>query len=316
MGRGGSDRGPAAPWLREAKRTDSSGLSIDKMPLLGGALDQFAAGLGPALAGFCGEGISGAVDGIEATTTFEALGAYQGHLAAVLRCASLDVRLLMILDARIVDFVLRTIFEVGPLMEEPSAAQAERAPTDIERSLVAEFAKTLTRTLQDVFGPLTGLEIEFERVEELDDPQLLGPKDAQAIGAKVMVKAPAGVCVVILVMPRGFVGPVSQKFAKGAAGGAKADPKWSRELEHGVTQARVTLTAVLDEFDMSLGALSSLAVGQVIELSGDGRGAIRIECAERGVFHCKLGEQNDRYALEIEDIIARDSGAAASAGAS
>jgi flagellar motor switch protein FliM len=311
MARGGSDRGPTAPWLREAKSADSSGLSIDKMPLLAGALDQFAVGLGPALANFCGEGVSGVVDGIETTTTVEALGAYQGHLAAVLRCASLDARLLMILDARVVDFVLRTIFEVGPLMDDPSAPTVERAPTELETSLVSEFAKTLTRALQDAIGPLTGLELEFEGVEQLDDPQLLGPKDQPAIGAKVMIKATAGACVAILVMPRGFLGPVSQKFAKGAAGGAKSDPKWSRQMEHGVTQARVTLTAVLDEFELSLGAVSSLVVGQVIELSGDGHGAIRIECAERGVFHCKLGEQNDRYALEIEDIIARDPDAAA-----
>ena len=86
-------------------------------------------------------------------------------------------------------------------------------------------------------------------------------------------------------------------------------------MQFGVTQARITLTAILDEFELTLGEISKFAVGDVLNLSGDGQGQIRIECAERGVFHCKLGEQNERYALEIEDIIARELDASDSAAA-
>jgi flagellar motor switch protein FliM len=62
---------------------------------------------------------------------------------------------------------------------------------------------------------------------------------------------------------------------------------------------------VLDEFQMSLADVSTLRVGHVLPLSDGGQGRVRIDCGERGVAVCSLGERSGRYALEVEDIIAR-----------
>ena len=95
-------------------------------------------------------------------------------------------------------------------------------------------------------------------------------------------------------------------FARGPdPNAAKIDPQWTRQMEQGVTRAKLDLTAILDEFEMSLGDVAGFAVGVTLPLSNGGDGHVRIECAERGVFLCRLGERGDRYALEIEDIIAR-----------
>ena len=75
-------------------------------------------------------------------------------------------------------------------------------------------------------------------------------------------------------------------------------------MEDRVSEARLTLTAILDELESTLGEVSGLKLGQVIPLSDDGQGHVRIECVERGIFVCKLGERHQRYALEVEDIIA------------
>ena len=56
---------------------------------------------------------------------------------------------------------------------------------------------------------------------------------------------------------------------------------------------------------MSLADVSTLKVGHVLPLSDGGQGRVRIESGERGVFVCSLGERGGRYALEVEDIIAR-----------
>jgi flagellar motor switch protein FliM len=306
-----TERGPSAPWLREAK-SDPTGLSIDKMPRLGEAMEQFALGVGTGLASLCGVGVSAEIDGIEPTSTFELLGVYQNYLAAVLRCPSLDARLLLVLDPQIVEFVLRSVFEAGPAREDHSSPDGEERPrSELDSCLVGEFAKSLTTMLNEALSPTTGLLFEFETLEELVDPQILGPRDTAAIGTKVTIKSSAGACVVVIALPQAVLGPVSHKLAKGAAlAGAKPDPKWTREMQFGVTQARITLTAILDEFELTLGDVSTFAVGKVIDLTGESQGRIRIECAERGVFHCKLGEQSERYALEIDDIIAREPDAA------
>jgi len=304
----------AAPWLRDAKN-DVSDLSIEKMPLLDVALDQFAVSAGTGLASLCGVGVTATIDGIEATTTFELLSVYQNYLTAVGYCASLDARLLLILDPRVVDFVVRSVFDAGPALAGMPDSEG-RPRTELETCLVGEFAKSLTSMLKDALAPATALDIEYESLEDLEDPQILGPRDMPAIAVKVTIKASAGESVLIVALPRAVLGPVSQKLARGAGlASAKPDPKWTREMQFGVTQARITLTAILDEFELTLGEISKFAIGDVLDLSGDGQGQIRIECAERGVFHCKLGEQNERYALEIDDIIARDLDASDSAAA-
>ena len=76
-------------------------------------------------------------------------------------------------------------------------------------------------------------------------------------------------------------------------------------MEKRVTESSLTLTAILDEFQMSLADVSSLQVGHILPLTEGEQGRVRIESGERGVFVCSLGERGGRYALEIEDIIAR-----------
>ena len=101
--------------------------------------------------------------------------------------------------------------------------------------------------------------------------------------------------------------PLAEMFARGPDPGAtKLDPNWTRKMEQGVTQRQLTLTAILDEFEMSLGDVAGLRVGAMLPLRNVGEGHVRIECVERGVFLCRLGEHGERYALEIEDIIANN----------
>ena len=67
MGKSTLQRGAAAPWLRDAKN-DVSDLSIEKMPLLDVALDQFAVSAGTGLASLCGVGVTATIDVVESET--------------------------------------------------------------------------------------------------------------------------------------------------------------------------------------------------------------------------------------------------------
>ena len=77
---------PAA-WLQGAS-TESGGLSIERMPGLGYALEQFSLSAADALASFCKASSAGSVDEMRSTHVFEFLGESQGRAAAVLNCAA------------------------------------------------------------------------------------------------------------------------------------------------------------------------------------------------------------------------------------
>ncbi len=172
--------------------------------------------------------------------------------------------------------------------------------------MIGEVAGSLAAAFCDAFAPVADFDLETEKTELIGDDTLLGPKDTPALLAPVTIKAPTGTFGLVLLLPHPFLTPLAAAFARGPApGAARLDPVWSSRMERRVTEASLPLTAILDEFQMSLADVSGLRVGHVLPLSDGGQGRVRIECAERGVFVCSLGERNGRYALEVEDIIAR-----------
>ena len=306
------ERDPATAWLRDNK-AESQGLSIDKMPQLNASLERFSENIGIALARICGAGVSGASEKIETTTTFAMLGANEGNPSALLRSAALDARALMVFDEKIVDILINSIFGVDPTRDNgfsPAEAEPEaepRARTELESRLLGEFTKALAGALQDAFAPVASFDLAYESVNTIEDENLLGPKDMPAVSAQYTVKTIAGAFRLLVVLPQALTTPLSEMFARGPDPSAtKLDPNWTRKMEQGVTKARLTLTAILDEFEMSLGDVANLQVGGLLPLSNIGEGDIRIECVERGVFICKLGEHGERYALEVHDIIANN----------
>jgi flagellar motor switch protein FliM len=299
------EKDPGASWLKDA-RPEAPSLPIEKMPQLNASLERFCEGAGELLADICGSGIAGATDRISTTTTFELLGAYHAYPAAVLRSQALDARGLMIFDAKIAEVLLAAIFGVDPGAN--SGFSGEGAPprlrTELENQLVAGLARIFATSLQDAFSPVASFDLVFESFAEIVDLTLLGPREMPAIMAQYTIKTRGGQFRLIVVLPQTLTTPLGDMFARGPdPNAAKLDPLWTRKMEQGVVRAKLALTAILDQFELSLGEVAGLRVGSTLPLSNLNDGHVRIECVERGVFLCKLGERGDRYALEIEDII-------------
>ncbi len=311
------EREPAAAWLREG-RAETPSMPIEKSPQLNASLARFADAVGEALEPICGEGASGIAERITTTTTFELFGAYRGYPAATLRSAALEARGAMIFDEAIVGVLLDSIFGVDTASEgaPESAAGAPRDHTDLETQIVVGLAKALAACLTDAFAPVASFDLAVEGVHTVHDVNLLGPREMPAILAEYAIKTRSGAVRLAFVLPQSMATPLAEMFARGPdPDAATVDPQWQRRMEQGVAKAKLTLTAVLDEFQMTLGDVSRLRIGGILPLDNGGDGRVRIECVERGVFLCRLGESNGRYALEIEDIIANnldlDSSAAA-----
>jgi flagellar motor switch protein FliM len=81
------------------------------------------------------------------------------------------------------------------------------------------------------------------------------------------------------------------------------DPHWAQQIRTEVQKTEVTLTAVLEERDLTLGELADLRVGQVIELSATPRSRIKLEGNQQALFWCNLGQADGRYVLIIDDFI-------------
>jgi flagellar motor switch protein FliM len=303
------DSAAAAPWL-QTSQSDQTGLSLERMPGLVFALEQFALNVPGTLAPLCKAQSSGTIDETKLTSLFELIGECEGLTAAVLNCAQLDARLLLIFDQRIVDTLVTAVFggDRGTGGEAATPARPSRPPTGIEMNLIAELARCLAKALDKGFAPIASLALTFERLETLADLHALGRRDMPAVAARFTIDTPGGATALIVLLPQTLLAPMRKglSFDPGSETPA-SDPRWARELEVGVTKARIAVTAVLDEFDMTLGDVADLAVGQVLNLHGAGMGRVRLECGGREMFWCKLGNGEGHYSLEVEEPIEQES---------
>jgi len=290
----------SAPWLQGAQ-PDSAGQAIERLPGLAFAFEQFALNIPAAAASLLKLEAAATLDAIRPESLFTSLGESEGRLASVLHSGALDARLMLIFDPKVAESLIATVFG------DESVSLSERPPrlaTTIELHLVAELARRLAGALEAAFDGFVGLELRFDRLEKLADVYALGRRDGPAVEARLTLTTRVGPLALVVLAPQAALAPLRKQLATepGAETGG-ADPRWARQLEQGVTRARVAVSAVLDDLPMSLGDIAALSVGQVLTLHGSGMGRVRLECEGREMFWCKLGQGDGRYSLEIEAAV-------------
>ena len=297
MARAERDGAASAPWLQGAQ-PDSAGQAMERLPGLAFAFEQFALNIPAVTASLLKLDGAPTLDAIRPENLFASLGESQGHLAALLHAAALDARLMIVFDPRIAEALIVSVFgdETVKLGDRPP-----HSPTTIELHLVAELARRLAGALDAAFDGLASLELRFERLETLVDQYALGRRDAPAVEARLTMESRVGPLALVVLAPQASFAPLRKQLAaEPGADAPSADPRWARQLEQGVVQARVAVSAVLDELPMSLGDIAGLSVGQVLTLHGSGMGRVRLQCEGREMFWCKLGQGEGRYSLEVE----------------
>ncbi len=75
------------------------------------------------------------------------------------------------------------------------------------------------------------------------------------------------------------------------------DPRWSKQIKTEVSKTEVKLRAILEERPMTLGDISALKIGQVIELQASPRSPVQLQCNDETVFWCQLGQRDGSYVL-------------------
>ncbi|SRR5579883_242751 len=287
---------------------DQSNLSVDRLPGLVIVFDQFAERLAQGLAPLCrGEALF-AVEAIETTSLFDALGECRGLLAGVLHCPDLDARALTIFDRDFAEALAHIAFGA----KQPPQTRREkpiRPVTRIEAGLVEKASRAAAEALSAGFAGFTEAAFAFERQEPIADIQLLGRRDMPAVMARLRLLAAGESGRMRVIIPQPTLLPIRTKLAKDPESEAPAiDPRWAKQMKAGVSSALIPITGVLEEFEMTLGEIAELAVGRVLDLPGDGSGRVRLESGGQNLFWCKVVQGEGRYKLEIEEPIEPEDG--------
>jgi flagellar motor switch protein FliM len=283
-------------------------LAVERMPGLAHALDRFVAEAPERLSSLIARPSAGSVEEVRLTTLFQAIRDCSGLTAAVYASVEPEARLLIALDDRIDDLIVSSTFgEVIAADATGAPGSGGRGPrTMVEAALLEAFARALGVALEAAFAPIAPIALAFERLAPLVDPFALGRRDSEAAAARFSLQMNGGVCECLVLLPQALLLPFRKELAHDPEAEAPAaDRRWSRLMEIGVQQARLPVTAVLEEVAMSLGDIANLRAGAVLPLQSSDFNSIRLECSGRKMFTCKLAHENGHYRLEIERQITR-----------
>ena len=291
---------------------EHANLAVERMPGLGYALNRFIAEAPLRLSSLIARPSPGSIEEVRATTQFEAIEDCSGLTAAVYASVEPEARLIIALDERIDDLIVSSIF--GEVVADASSnpgSEARKPRTAIETALLEAFAPALGEALEAAFAPLAPIALSFERLQTLSDPFALGRRDCEAAAARFSMPMNGGACEGLVLLPQAFLLPFRNELAHDPdAETPAADRRWSRLMEFGVQQTRLPVTGILEEVPMSLGDIANFRVGGLLSLQCTDFTAVRLECSGRGMFTCKLGQEEGRYRLEIDRPITQGSEAA------
>lgn len=190
---------------------------------------------------------------------------------------------------------------LGAEPDQPAQA-LDRVPSGIEIELamlaIKQVAQALNgsgqRALQVKFplpAPVTGAELKKLKL-----------RDGPSVQIRFAIGQPASAGYISVTMPqRVLMKPRAgdEIRAPGVAGGASNE--WSARFGEEVRRSTVTLEATVPMGKMTLGELSRLVEGQVLEMPETAPSETRLAARNRVLFLCEFGRLGQNYTVRIKN---------------
>jgi flagellar motor switch protein FliM len=189
---------------------------------------------------------------------------------------------------------------LGGSGEEPPYAE-ERPFSNIERRIAAEIHGAVIRAMTASFQAIA--ETRFSIVNGM--PSHAAPNHAAELPPTMFVRFLAQLWSysgeLLIGLPKAAVLMLQDKLRTPlASGAAPSPPTWNGYIRRRISDADVSLTAVLAQIDMPLDRLANLQRGQVVKLAARLGDPVTLESDGEAIFSCALGQSQGRYVLSID----------------
>ncbi|ATQ69688.1 MULTISPECIES: FliM/FliN family flagellar motor switch protein [Methylosinus] len=318
--RGSKGKRPAAPAAPKKKRDDApdapgvavrerllagGGLSPDRLPMLRVALDEAALGFEEMLRklGFVSPQV--AVESVAATRAAEAQNALDAlAITATYGGAEPDARVTLGAERKFVFAMVEGLF--GADGSEPFYEE-ERALTSVEIRLARLVLDRLAKALQISFASTAGAALALDPVEPKPEPAGAARRSGSALICRFRLTAFGAESEALVTFPQGVLDPLREALAADPATTIQsADPLWAQRMKDRITATEVSLTAVMERRDLTLGDVARFEVGQIVELPVSPTGLIALECEGQTLFWCEIGQKDGAYTIRIADFVDKE----------
>jgi flagellar motor switch protein FliM len=277
------------------------GVHPDRLPGFAAIMDGFALALAKETEKLLSGRITCLVEGIDPMRLSEALSASRELPTGILFSPTINAHAYVVFDGQFGWMMIDACFSAA----SPGAAEDERrAPpraTSVGAHFIVEVARIAANALASAFSKVTPTSFRFERVEPASDAPIADRHDAPMLAARIAVKTTTGDARLVLLLPQSAIARLRHELSEAPpSDDAVNDPGWAREFGDALSLAKVEVAAVMEDLQLTLGEVSNLKVGRVLNLRGAGMGRVRLVCNGRDLFWCRLSQNDERYELEIE----------------
>ncbi len=201
--------------------------------------------------------------------------------------------LTMRLDAQAIGVVVDHLFGASADMRadvldrELSQVEVDAAALALQKAAIA-FNGTGWRSLQ--------IKFPLPQIETGDALRKLNFRDGPSVRVEYSVGAPGHAGKLVAILPQ----RVLLNRANADDGESEVANKWTERFSEEVLHSRVTLQAMIPAGKMSLGQVSALKRGQVIELAAEAPGETRLAARNKTLFTCEFGRLGQNYTVRIK----------------
>jgi flagellar motor switch protein FliM len=218
----------------------------------------------------------------------------EGHAMMVAASPSSPDALVMTIDADAVALVVSALFggdpgiAVAPIMRDLSPTEivvASRVFEEIAKGLGQAGDKALDVTMP-LPPAMSGVDLKKHIL-----------RDGPGVRIVLAISMPAGAGSVVLTVPQ-------RLLLKGAGSGAasqKAGPagQWRQRFSEEVMRSGVELQATMPLARMTLGQITGLQVGQLIEFEGEAQSQAKLSARQKTLFVCEFGKLGQNYTVRV-----------------
>jgi flagellar motor switch protein FliM len=281
---------------------DAANPSIDQLPLLPVIFDRLGTQLAERLRGLSSALPHVSLNSLTAARVGDTLDTYEMRAVVGLFYApGWDTRVIVGFDR---DFVYSaTEMLLGGDGSEPPAEDV-RNLSNIEVQISQFLFDQVAPAMQAAFAGVSETRFRLERTETRMDFAGAGRRSQPAVVARFILQAINRGGEMFIIIPQSVLSPIRQALSRVVQKDVTpSDPAWARKINEKVKRTEVTIRAVAETRDLTLGDLASLRVGQVLKLQATTRSRIKVESSEQPLFWAFLGQNEGCYTLCIDESI-------------
>ncbi|GJM03560.1 MAG: flagellar motor switch protein FliM [Rhodomicrobium sp.] len=304
--------------LDERSLNDTSGLraiinsamvSYERLPMLEVVYDRLVRLLTTSLRNFTSDNVEVSLDNITSMRFGDYLNSIPlPAMLAVYRAVQWDNLALITIDSGLIYGIVDILLGGR---SSPAVRVEGRPYTTIETTLVSRMVEVILKDSETAFQPLSPVKFELERLETNPRFATIARPANAAILVRLRIDMEDRGGRVEILLPYSTIEPIRHLLLQGFMGEKFGrDPIWEGHLANEIWNTEVPIDVVLDEFEVPLGRILNLKVGETLPMTRGKDDAVVLKSSGINLSRGFVGQSNGKVALKLKSGLSRDVGKA------